>query len=265
MEGFRRPRTAALGGDAAGVVEAVGKEVTHVAPGDEVYGVRTGAFAEYVSGRRFVAKPSNLSFEQAAAVPVAALTALQAVRDKGRIQPGQRVLIIGAGGGVGTFCVQLAKAFGGLVTAVTSTEKMDLMRAIGAEHVLDYTREDFTKRPERYDLIIDVAGKPSLRACRRALAPNGTLVMVGAGHGTGGPLARMVAAVVRSRLLRQRVVMFMAKVNNPDLVTLRELIEAGTVTPVIDRTYPLAETPAALRYVQTEKATGKVVLAVSDA
>jgi NADPH:quinone reductase-like Zn-dependent oxidoreductase len=262
IEGVRSPKEKRLGGDAAGQVKAVGKDVTHVKPGDEVFGIRTGAFAEYVSGRNFVPKPTNLTFEQAAAVPVAGITALQAVRDHGRIQAGQRVLVTGAGGGVGTFAVQLAKAFGAEVTGVTNTGNLDLVRSIGADHVIDYSREDFTKRGQRYDVIVDVAGKPSLSACRRALAPGGTLVLVGAGSGVGGPLGRMFAGLVRSRVLRQRLVGFIAKVNREDLVTLRELIEAGKVTPVIDRTYPLSETAEALRYLETGRARGKVVITV---
>jgi NADPH:quinone reductase-like Zn-dependent oxidoreductase len=262
VEGIRRPRDPLLGGDGAGQVEAVGKEVTDLHVGDEVFGVRSGAFAEYVSGRNFVPKPTSLTFEEAAAVPIAGLTALQAIRDKGKLRPGQRVLVNGAGGGVGTFVVQLAKAFGADVTAVTTTANLELLRSIGANHVIDYTREDFTRGEQRYDLILDVGGTPSLAAQRRALTPHGTLVLVGAGKGAGGPMASLLAALVRSRLLRQRVVSFIAKVDREDLVTLKELIDAGKVTPVIDRTYPLAETADALRYLETGHARGKVVVTV---
>ncbi len=262
VEGVQTPKRPVPGGDAAGVVEDVGRDVTNLRVGDEAYGVRTGAFAEYVSGKHFVPKPANLTFDQAAAVPIAGITALQAVRDKGRIRSGQRVLITGAGGGVGTFSVQLAKAFGARVTAVTNADNLDLVRSIGADHAIDYTREDFTRSGERYDVVIDVAGRPSLSACRRALTPDGTLVLVGAGSGRGGPLARMVAGLVRSRVLRQRLVGFIAKVNKEDLVTLKELIEAGKVTPVIDRTYALSDAAEALRYVETGRARGKVVITV---
>ncbi len=263
MGGLRGPKTGAAGVDAAGVVEAVGKDVTHVAPGDEVYGSRSGAYAEFVSGRTFVLKPVNLTFEQAAAVPVAGCTALQALHDKGGIQAGQRVLINGAGGGVGTFAVQLAKAFGAEVTAVSNSGNLDLMRSLGADHVIDYTREDFTKGRPRYDLIIEVGGRPSLGACRRALAPGGTLVIVGAGKGDWvGPLTRFAAGALRSRLLKQRIVGFTAEVTKEDLLVLKELIEAGKVTPVIDRTYPLIETAEAIRHVEAGHVRGKVVIAM---
>ena len=261
-EGLRRPKFTLLGGDVSGVVEEVGNDVAHLHPGDEVFGVRSGAFAEYVSGRSFVPKPANLTFEQSAAVPIAGITALQAVRDKGRIQPGHKVLVNGAGGGVGTFAVQLAKAFGADVTAVTGTDNTEQVRSIGADRVIDYTREDFTKGGRRYDVIIDVGGTPSMGACRRALTPTGTLVRVGAGKGGGGPMVSLLAALVRSRVLRQRVVSFIAKVRTDDLMTLKELIEAGKVTPVIDRTYPLSETAKALRYLESERARGKVIITV---
>lgn len=260
IDGVRKPKTPGLGGDAAGVVEAVGKDVTDLKVGDEVYGVRTGAFAEYLTSRMFVAKPANLTFEQAAAVPVAGITALQALRDHGHLQPGQKVLINGSGGGVGTFAVQIANALGGEVTAVTSTANVDLIRSIGANRVIDYTREDFTRSGQRYDLVVDIGGTPSLGACRRAVTPGGRLVLVGAGKGAAGPLGRMVVGLVRSRVLRQRITAFIAKVNTEDLVTLRELIEAGKVTPVIDRTFPLSEVAEAIRYVETEHARGKVVI-----
>jgi NADPH:quinone reductase-like Zn-dependent oxidoreductase len=262
VEGVRRPKTLGLGGDAAGIVEEVGSEVTHLKPGDEVYGIRTGAFAEYVSGKNFVPKPGNLTFEQAAAVPIAGVTALQAVRDHGKVKPGQRVLVTGAGGGVGTFAVQIARAFGAEVTAVSTTANLEMLRSIGADHVIDRTREDFTRGGRRYDVIIDVGGRPSMSACRRALVPTGLLVRVGAGEGFGGPMMGFFAAAVRSRVLRQRVASFIAKIDRADLVTLTELIEAGKVMPVIDRTYPLSETAQALRYLETERARGKVVITI---
>lgn len=262
IEGFRTPKVPGLGGDAAGVVEAVGKDVTDLKAGDEVYGIRTGAYAEYLTGKLFVPKPANLTFEQAAAVPVAGITALQALRDKGGIQKGQTVLVNGAGGGVGTFAVQIAKAFGAQVTAVTSTANVDLVRSIGADHVVDYTQEDFTKSSERYDLIVDIGGTPSLSALRRALSPHGVLVVVGAGRGPAGPLGRMAGWFIRGRILHQRVIGFIAKVNTADLVVLRDLIEAGSVTPVIDRTFRLSEVPQAISYVETEHAQGKVVISL---
>lgn len=261
-EGLRRPKRVVFGADAAGHVEEVGKNVTHLQPGDEVFGVGKGAFAQYVSGRTFVPKPANITFEQAAAVPVAGLTALQGLRDKGRIQPGQKVLINGAGGGVGTFVVQVAKAFGAQVTGVTSPGNVDLVRSLGADHVMDYTREDFMKGGIRYDLVVDVGGNRSLSDSRRVLAPDGTLVLVGAGKGLGGPVGRFLAASVRSRLLKQRVVAFVSWESTDDLMTLKELIEAGKVIPVIDRTYPLAQTSQALRYLESERARGKVVIKV---
>ena len=263
-EGLRTPKRLVSGVDVAGVVEAVGGGVTELRPGDEVYGARNGAFAEYVSGRTFVPKPANLTFEQAAAVPVAACTALQALRDKGGIRAGQRVLITGAGGGVGTFAVQLAKAFGADVTGVTSTDKLELVASLGADHVVDYTREDFTHSGKRYDLIVDVAAKNSLSELRRALTADGTLVGVGASKGDWvAPVARMFAAKARSRFGKQRMVSFMADVNKADLLTLKALVETGKVTPVIERTYALSETPDAVRHVETGRTRGKVVITVS--
>ena len=262
-EGIRRPRVTALGADAAGVVEAVGRDVTHVKPGDAVFGIRTGAFAEYVSGRNFVPKPTNVTFAQAAAVPVAGITALQAVRDKGVVKAGQRVLVNGAGGGVGTFAVQIAKALGASVTGVTSTANLDLVRSIGADHVIDYTREDFTSSGQRYDVIVDVGGNRSLADCRRTLTRDGTFVAVGAGQGNGGPMGRLIGGTLRSRLLKQRVEVFIAAVEKDDLLTLKELIEAGKVRPIVDRTYPLSQTAEALRYVEEGRARGKVVIAIA--
>lgn len=261
-EGLRRPKSALIGVDAAGVAEAVGKDVAGVRPGDEVYGARNGAFAEYVAGKSFVPKPKNLTLEQAAAVPVAGITALQAVRDHGAVKPGQHVLVTGAGGGVGSFTVQIAKAYGAEVTATTRTENVELVRSLGADHVVDYTREDVTRGGRRFDVILDVAGSKSFGRLRRALKPTGILVLVGAGHGPGGPIGGLVSGLIRSRLLRQRVKVWIAKVRTDDLAELARLIEAGKVTPVIDRTYPLEQVPEALRYLETERARGKVVITI---
>jgi NADPH:quinone reductase-like Zn-dependent oxidoreductase len=261
-EGLRTPKQPGLGADTAGHVEEVGKNVTHLRPGDEVFGVGTAAFAEYTTGRTFVPKPANLIFEQAAAVPVAGLTALQGLRDKGGVQPGQSVLVYGAGGGVGTFSVLVARALGAEVTAATRTDKLDLVRSLGPDHLIDYTREDFTEGGRRYDVVVDVGGDRSLSACQRALAPGGTLLLAGAGRGASGPIGRILAGLVRSRVLRQRIVPFISKESTEDLLTLKELIEAGKVTPVVDRTYPLAETPEAIRYLESGSVRGKVVIIV---
>jgi len=262
-DGLRRPKVGALGVDAAGHVEAVGKNVTHVQPGDEVFGARTGAFAEYVSGRNFVAKPAGLTFEQAAAIPVAATTALQGLRDKGGIQAGQRVLVNGASGGVGTFTVQIAKALGAHVTGVCSGGNVEMVRSIGADEVIDYTLEDFTRAGQQYDLILDIAGSRSLRSCRRVLTANGTLVVVG---GPGGrwvsPADRWVKAKVISRFGSQRMLPFLAQITKEDLLVLKELVEEGKLRPVIDRTYPLSEVPEAVRYVEAGHARGKVVITI---
>jgi NADPH:quinone reductase-like Zn-dependent oxidoreductase len=260
-EGLRAPKNHVLGLDVAGTVEAIGAIVTDLAPGDEVFGSRLGAFAEYVSGKNFVPKPVNLTFEQAAAVPVAAQTALQAIRDKGQAQPGQRALVNGAGGGVGTFAVQIAKALGAAVTGVTSTGNLDTVRSIGADHVIDYTREDFTRTGQRFDLILDIGGNRSLSDIRRALTPEGTLVMIGPARGQwAGPIVHVVGAVVTSRFVSQRMLPFLSTVRKEDLLFLKELIEAGRVTPVIDRTFPLTDTPEAIRYLESGHARGKVVI-----
>ena len=253
-EGLRKPKRSVTGVDMAGHVEAVGKNVTQFRPGDEVFGERGGAFAEYVCAREnnFVLKPANLTFEQAAAVPMAGYTALQGLRDKGQIQPGHRVLINGAAGGVGTFAVQIAKSFGAEVTGVCSTRNVDMVRSIGADHVVDYTREDFTRSGERYDLILDAVDNRSLSACRRALGPNGILVLVGAPEGRWvAPLARFLIPQLLSRFVSQKLVSLLATRSKEDLVVLKELIEAGKVTPVIDRRYPLSEVPDAIRYLET--------------
>jgi len=269
-EGLRRPTRSVAGVDLAGEVEAVGQNVTQFRPGDAVFGQRGGAFAEYVSASEsnFALKPANLTFEQAAAVPMAGFTALQGLRDKGQLRAGQRVLINGAAGGVGTFAVQIAKAFGADVTAVCSTRNLDLVRSIGADQVIDYTREDFTISAQRYDLILDIAASRSLSACRRVLAPQGILVLVGAAGGPERqgrwvePLIGVVGALLLSRFVSQRLLPFLAKRSREDLIVLTELIEAGKLTPVIDRTYLLRETPAAIRYLEAGHAQGKVVIVV---
>jgi 2-desacetyl-2-hydroxyethyl bacteriochlorophyllide A dehydrogenase len=261
--GLRRPQRAVPGADVAGVVEAVGKNVTELRPGDEVFGARSGAFAEYVAGRvpNFAPKPANLSFEQAAAMPVAAITALQALRDHGHVEAGQRVLILGAGGGVGSFAVQLATAFGATVTAVTTTHKLEMVHSIGADEAIDHTRDDVTRSGRRFDVILDVGGYASLPLVNRSLAPGGTAVLVGAGN-VARVAARLVAAKVRSRLLGQRLIFFLAHVTRDDLLVLADLAAAGKIVPVIDRTYPLREAPEAVRYFGTGQAGGKVVITV---
>jgi NADPH:quinone reductase-like Zn-dependent oxidoreductase len=264
--GLLRPKDAVLGADFAGTVEAVGSAVTDLRPGDAVFGgSSSGAFAEYVCVRKAVVpKPANLTFEQAAVVPTAAVTALQGLRDKGRIRPGQKVLVNGASGGVGTFAVQLAKALGAEVTGVCSTSKLDLVRSLGADHVIDYTREDFTRSGQRYDLLLDVAGSRSWPECRRVLNHKATLVLVG-GPKTNrwlGPLGHIASVRLASLRASQKVVFFVAKFNREDFVVLRELLEAGKVTPVIDRQHALSELPEALRYLGEGHARGKVVITV---
>ncbi len=261
--GWRKPKRNIPGVDVAGVVEAVGKNVTRLQPGDEVFGEKSRACAEYVCGPEnlFVAKPANLTLEQAAAVPVGAVTALQALRDKGGFQRGQKVLINGASGGVGTFAVQLAKVFGAQVTGVCSTRNGDLVRSLGADRVIDYTQEDLTRSAQRYDLIVDNVGNRSLSAFRRVLAPKGTLVLVGAAEGRWiAPVARILAAQLLSRSGSQKLVGMLTDMKHEDLAFVKELIEAGKVTPVIDRVYPLNEVPDAIRYLETRRARGKVVI-----
>jgi NADPH:quinone reductase-like Zn-dependent oxidoreductase len=263
--GLRKPKDLRLGVDFAGTVEAVGKEVTGFEPGDEVFGGRSGAFAEYVCVRGGVAqKPANLTFEEAAAVPVAALTALQGLRDKGQLQPGQKVLINGASGGVGTFAVQIAKALGAEVTGVCSTRNVDQARTLGADHVIDYTREDFTRSGRRYDLLLDIAGSKSWSACRRVLAPDATLVIVGAHRRNRllGPIGHIVRLRLASLRGSQKAVFFIAKTNRADMELLRGLIEAGQVKPVVDRRYELSQTADAFRYLGEGHARGKVVVTV---
>ncbi len=262
--GLRKPKVTRLGVDAAGTVESVGKNVTQFRPGDAVFGVCRGALAEYgcVKERTLVLKPANLTFEQAAAVPVAAISALQALRDKGQLQRGQKVLINGAAGGVGTFAVQLAKVFGAEVTGVCSTRNLDLVQSIGAHHVIDYTQENFTKSEQRYDLILDTVGNHALADCRRVLTAAGALVLVG-GPNEGrwlGPLADLLKVVVLARFVRQKLRPLLARLGRDDLIVLRDLLETGQITPVIDRVYPLRDVPDAIRYLEEGHARGKVVI-----
>ena len=251
------------GVDLAGTVEAIGPNVTHFKPGDEVFGGAPASFAEFVLARedRLLLKPHDLPFEQAATVNVAGRTALQGLRDHAQVKPGQRVLIHGAGGGVGTFAVQIAKALGAHVTAVTGPRNIDITRSLGADEVIDYTKEDFARRPERYDAVLDIAATRSLSDLRRVLVPNGTFVQVGAAKGGWiGVFARIINVMVRARLLHQRVTFYVAQTNPEDLVYLKDLIESGKLRPVIDRTYPLSEAREAVRYVGTGQARAKVVI-----
>jgi NADPH:quinone reductase-like Zn-dependent oxidoreductase len=262
--GLGKPKIKRPGVDVAGQVEAVGEYITQFKPGDAVFGMCKGTFAEYVcaSESAFVIKPENISFEQVAAVPVAALTALQGLRDKAKIQPGQKVLINGAAGGVGTFAVQIAKSFGAHVTAVCSTRNVDMVRSIGADHVIDYTREDFTSANKRYDIIFDNVGNHSLSACRRLLNPTGINLMVGvlSGRGIISLLTRLVTALIWSRFISQKFIFFIAKLNKQDLTFLSELMATGKVTSVIDRCYALHQVPEAIRYLSEHHARGKVII-----
>jgi len=251
------------GVDLAGTVEAVGPGVTHFKPGDDVFGGAPASFAEYVRARedRLLVKPRDLPFEQAATLNVAGRTALQGLRDHAQVKPGQRVLIHGAGGGVGTFAVQIAKALGAHVTAVTGPRNVDITTSLGADAVIDYTKEDFTRRPERYDALLDIAATRSLSDLRRVLVPNGMFVQVGASKGGWiGVFARIINVMVRARVLRQRVKFYVAQTNPDDLLYLRDLIESGKLRPVIDRTYPFSEAREAVRYVGTGQARAKVVI-----
>ena len=265
--GLRRPKIGVRGWDVAGTVEAVGTNIKGFRPSDQVMGTAEGSFAELVIAQpdKLVAKPAGLSFEQAAAVPISGTTALRAVRDKGRVQPGQTVLVIGAAGGVGSLAVQIAKASGGKVTGVCSTSKADLVRSIGADDVIDYTREDFADGSRRWDVILDTAGRRPLSQLRRALTPKGTLVIVGGdggGHWTGGFFRGMLRAPLVSLFVGQKLGGLNSKVKQEDLQVLKELIEAGKVTPVIDRTYPLIEAPDAIRCLAEGHARGKIVVTV---
>jgi NADPH:quinone reductase-like Zn-dependent oxidoreductase len=271
MSGMRKPKDTRLGVDYAGTVEAVGKNVTNFKPGDEVFGGKNGAIAEHVcvlADRSVVLKPANITFEQAASVPVAAITALQGLRAKGKIRAGQKVLINGASGGVGTFAVQIAKSFGTEVTGVCSTRNVDLVRSIGADHVIDHTREDFTKTDQRYDLIFDLVGNHSFSERRRILNPNGICVMAGVG-GAGWHddfatrLLGELDGYVRSRFVSQKFIAYIAQFNKKDMMVLADLMQSGKVTPVIDRTYKLNETADALRYLEQGHARGKVVITLN--
>jgi NADPH:quinone reductase-like Zn-dependent oxidoreductase len=258
-DGVLRPKSALFGTDFAGVVEAVGKNVTDLAPGDEVFGGRNGAFAEYVSATNVVRKPANVTFEEAATMGIAGLTALQGLRDHAGLQPGKRVLINGASGGVGTLAVQIAKALGAHVTAVCSTRNVEQARALGADRVLDYTREDFTREDQRYDLIADVAGGHSWRSMRRVLEPDGRLVVIGA-HGSGSQLGHIAAVKLSALGSKQPVKFFIAKFNTPDLQTLADMLESGELKPAIDRTYELDKAQDALRTFGEGHVRGKLVL-----
>jgi NADPH:quinone reductase-like Zn-dependent oxidoreductase len=262
--GLRAPKNPVIGSDVAGVVEAVGKNVTRFQPGDEVFGIGKGSYAEYAPALedKLAPKPANLTFEQAAVVPIMGSTALQALRDHAKVRPGQEVLIIGASGGVGTFAVQIAKTFGAEVTGVCSTTKVEMVRSIGADHVIDYMREDFAKGEQRYDVILDIGGNSSLARLRHALTPNGTLIIAG-GEGGGrwlGGTDRQLRALALSPFVGQKLGTFINSEKHEDLIVLKELIESGKVTPVIDRSYPLIEAPEAIRYLEGGNARGKVVI-----
>ena len=268
--GLRKPKDIRLGVDFAGTVETVGKNVTHYKPGDEVFGGSTGAFAQYLCRRAtgsVALKPAGLTFEQAASINIAGITALQGVRDKGKVQPGQKVLINGASGGVGTFAVQIAKSFGADVTGVCSSRNLDLVQSLGADHVIDYTKEDFTKSDQRYDVILDNVANRSLSECRHVLTPNGRFVLIGGGganeQGLIGPLALPIKAMVYSWFVPQKMGMMMAQPSTQDLTLLAEMVESGKLKPVIDRTYKsLSEVPEAIRYLEQGHARGKVIITV---
>lgn len=265
--GIGAPESIHMGADFAGTIEAIGKNVKRFKVGDEVFGDRDGAFAEYVSvaeNGAIALKPANMSMEQAAAVPIAGLTALQALRDKGQVRAGQRVLINGASGGVGTFAVQIAKSYGANVTGVCSTRNLAMVQSLGADQVIDYTKVDFTRGAERYDLIIDNVGNHSVSEYRRVLVPNGTLVSVGGPSDNSwlGPLTGLVKNWLASKFVSQKIVFMLANANKDDMGVLRELMQAGKLTPVIDRRYPLSETPAAVGYVEQGHARGKVIIDV---
>ncbi len=265
--GLRKPKDTRVGVDFAGTVEAVGKNVTQFKPGDDVFGGKGGAFAEYVCRRAEGAvalKPANITFEQAASVNIAGITALQGLRDKGKVQPGQKVLINGASGGVGTFAVQIAKSYGAEVTGVCSTRNLDLVRSLGADHVIDYTKEDFAKSEQRYDVILDNVPNHSLSECRRILTPKGKYVMIGGGGPNEGrwigPFGRVIHTLLLSPFISQQMGMMMADANHKDLTILADMMQAGTVKPIIDRTYPLSQIADAIRYLEQGHARGKVVI-----
>ena len=261
--GFPKPRDYVLGWDMAGRIEAVGEGVTHFQPGDEVYASCSGAFAEYaaVAEEKLANKPATLSFEQAAAVPTAAITALQGLRDAGNVQPGQKVLINGASGGVGTFAVQIAKALGAEVTGVCSTRNVDMVRSLGADHVIDYKKESYTESGEKYDVIIDMVSNHPLLANRDVLTPDGVLVIVGGAKGNWvGPLAGPIKAGMLSPFVGQELIVLMARMRQEDLATLADLMRKGAVQPVIDRRFSLGEVPEAIRYSETGRARGKIII-----
>jgi NADPH:quinone reductase-like Zn-dependent oxidoreductase len=265
--GLRRPKEIRLGTDFAGTVEAVGRAVTQLQPGDEVFGARTGAFAEYITVRadRVVTKPASITFEQAAAVPVAGLTALQGVRDHGGVGPGQKVLINGASGGVGTFAVQIAKALGAEVTGVSSGRNVALVRSLGADHAIDYTQTNFTEGAERYDVIIDNVGNHPLRDVRRVLKPEGKYIMIGGPSGGWiDPMPRVLQMMITNWFVDQEQKFFISKLDTDDLSLLRSWLEDGTVRPVIDRVHTLAEVPQAVAYLETGRARGKVIIVVDS-
>ena len=264
--GLRKPASTRLGVDFSGTVEAVGKNITQFKPGDEVFGGKMGAFAEYVciSERFLVPKPENMTFEQVGTVQIAGLTALQSLRDKGKLQPGQKVLINGASGGVGTFAVQIAKVLGAHVTGVCSTRNVDMVRSLGADHVVDYTKEDFTKGAERYDLIVDLVGNHGLLTVRRALTPNGKYVMVGGKKGRWlAPMDTVIRAFMLKPFVSQEMGFMISSVNKEDLTFLRDLMQSGKLTPVIDKTYPLSQVPEAIAYLETGRARGKVAITLN--
>ncbi len=262
--GFRGPKNPVPGRDVAGTVVQVGSEVAEFAVGDEVFGIANGSFAEYAVARadKLVHKPAGLTFEQAAVVPISATTAMQGLRDVGKVQAGQRVLIIGASGGVGTYAVQLAKALGAEVTGVCSTSKVDLVRSLGADEVIDYTREDFAEDGSRFDLILDIGGNTRISRLRHALAPKGTVVIVGGEGGKWTGVGRQLRAGAVSPFVRQRLTMFVNKERHEELDAVRQLIESGHVTPIVDRTYPLAEVPDAMRHLESGQARGKIAITI---
>src|SRR6266699_2115021 len=267
--GLRKPKDTRVGVDFAGTVEAIGKNVTQFKPGDEVFGGRGGAFAEYVcprANRAVALKPANVTFEQGASVNIAGITALQALRDKGKVQPGQKVLINGASGGVGTFAVQIAKSLGADVTGVCSTRNVDLVKSLGADYVIDYTKEDFTKSAERYDVMLDNVGNRALSECKSVLTPKGKYVLIGGGgasdQGFLGGLGKALWAMVFSKFVNQQMGMMMADANHNDLTILADMMQSGKLKPVIDRTYKLDQVPDAIRYLEEGHARGKVIIAV---
>lgn len=271
MAGLRKPKEPRVGVDCAGTVEAAGKDVTQFKPGDDVFGGKAGAFAEYLcipANGGVALKPANVTFEQAAGVQIAGCTALQALRDKGKLQPGQRVLINGASGGVGTFAVQIAKSMGAHVTGVCSSRNVELVQSLGADRVIDYTKEDLTKNGERYDLILDNVATQPLSAFRQLLNPKGVYLIIGGGGpedgGLIGPLVRPIQGLLMSPFISQKMGMMMAKASQNDLRLLADLMQAGKVTTVIDRTYPLSEIREAIRYLETGRARGKVIITVAE-